>query len=300
VSVPAGTPLVAYDPSGRSAAAGSIGSGLVAVPTVRHAFSLLSLASAARPAAEDDHYFPETGYRVASPAIWDFFTHRGGLTTFGYPVSREFRFQGFTVQFFQRRIVQLDQNGSPRLLNVLDPGLLPFSSFNGANLPPFDPVLVAASPSASDGTSILTFVRAHTSDSFENHPVDFGLSFWNTVSRAAAFPSGGDVSLLPGFDLEMWGIPTSAPAFDPNNHSVVYQRFQRGVMMYDASCRCTEGVLLADYLKSVLTGLNLPPDLAAEANGSPLFRQYDSTRPGWVHDPGRLPDTDLTNAFVPG
>ena len=30
-------------------------------------------------------------------------------------------------------------------------------------------------------------------------------------------------------------------------------------MHYDAGCKCTQGLLLADYLKSILTLRNLPP-----------------------------------------
>ena len=71
-------------------------------------------------------------------------------------------------------------------------------------------------------------------------------------------------------NLQLWGLPTSKPAYDPNNHEFIYQRFQRGVMHYDRGCRCTQGLLLADYLKDLLTGVRLPDDLAAQAAGSPL------------------------------
>jgi hypothetical protein len=128
----------------------------------------------------------------------------------------------------------------------------------------------------------------------------FSRTYWSTVSPTTAFGRGGDSGLLPGFDLEMWGVPTSAPAVDPNNHNFAYVRFQRGVMMYDAGCDCTEGLLLADYLKSILTGANLPSDLAQEAEASPLLREYDPTRPGSVRDPTRLSNTDMTDAFTPG
>jgi hypothetical protein len=53
--------------------------------------------------------------------------------------------------------------------------------------------------------------------------------------------------LFQGFPVQffqLWGIPTSQPTFDPNNHSFVYLRFQRGITMYDAGCNCTRGVLL--------------------------------------------------------
>jgi hypothetical protein len=68
--------------------------------------------------------------------------------------------------------------------------------------------------------------------------------------------------------------------------------------MYDASCTCTQGILLADYLKDVLTGQNLPADLAQEAANSPFINQYDPSMPKWDHNPSLLPNTDLTNAFT--
>jgi len=127
--------------------------------------------------------------------------------------------------------------------------------------------------------------------------VSFYDTFFRTVPYDAAFPTGGDPGLLPGFDLEMWGIPTSAPAFDPKNRSFVYLRFQRGVMHFDTSCGCTQGVLLADYLKSILTGRNLPADLDQQARSSPLYKQYDPNALSWVHNSVLLPDTILTGAF---
>ena len=203
------------------------------------------------------------------------------------------------MQFFQRRIVQLAQNGNPRLLNLLDSGLLPYTNFNQATFPAVDSNLVASAPDPTDTAAVLAFVRAHAPDTFDGLPVHFGQTFFNTVSPATAFPNGGDPTLLPGFDLEMWGIPTSSPEIDPHNHNFVYQRFQRGIMMYDATCNCTQGVLLADYLKSVLTGAHLPPDLASEAQNSPFYHQYAPGQPTWVRDPSLLPNTNLINAFTP-
>src|SRR5215207_7168444 len=43
-------------------------------------------------------------------------------------------------------------------------------------------------------------------------------------------------------------------------------------MHYDRGCKCTQGLLLADYLKALITGNRLPDDLAAQAVGSPLLR----------------------------
>ncbi len=251
------------------------------------------------PTPRDARYFPQTGFRVAKEPIWDYFNRRGGVSTFGYPISRPFRLQGFTVQFFQRRAVQLDGSGAPRLLNLLDGELLPYTRFNGSTFPAIDSALVVSAPAAGDADSALAFVRGHAPDVLQDKPVGFYQAFISTVPAQAAFPSGGDPGLLPGFDLEMWGLPTGGPSADPNNAAFIYLRFQRGIMVYDDGCRCTQGVLLVDYLKSILTGANLPPDLEQQSKGSPLYRQYDPSRPHWLRDPTSLPDTDLTNAFVP-
>ena len=69
-------------------------------------------------------------------------------------------------------------------------------------------------------------------------------------------------------------------------------------MHYDKTCGCTQGLLLADYLKALLTGENLPPDLAAQAATSPLFSQYCPGAPNWLCRPDGLSATDLTFAFA--
>jgi len=254
--------------------------------------------SLAGPVPHDARFFPQTGFRIDDDVIFDYFNRRGGVNTFGFPVSRTFLFQGFLVQFFQRRIVQIGPNGNARLLNVLDPGLLPFTSFNFATFPAFDPSLAASAFPATDQAATLAFVRAHAPDTVNGMPTNFFQTFINTVSASVAFPRGGDPSLLPGFDLEMWGIPTSAPSVDPHNHNFINLRFQRGIMMFDASCTCTRAVLLADYLKSIITGNNLPADLNQEAMNSPFYKQYDPGAPRSVRNPSLLPNTDLTDAFT--
>jgi hypothetical protein len=250
------------------------------------------------PVAHDNRYFGQTKFRIDNDTIWDYFNRRGGVVTFGYPISRTFLLQGFTVQFFQRRIVQLDSNGRARLLNVLDPGLMPYSSFNGATLPSLDSGLAAAAPAPTDAVATLSFVNAHAPNSFQSLPVNYYQTVLDTVTASVVFPNGGDPGLLPGFDLEMWGVPTSGVLIDPNNHNFVYLRFQRGIMHFDVGCNCTQGILLVDYFKSILTGQNLPPDVDQAAQGSNFYKQYDPGQPLWVHNPSFLQFTDLTNAFV--
>jgi hypothetical protein len=71
-------------------------------------------------------------------------------------------------------------------------------------------------------------------------------------------------------------------------------------MHYDAGCGCTQGILFGDYLKDILTGQNLPADLAAEAQDSALYKQYDPDSAGYLARPDQLAASDLTFAFERG
>jgi hypothetical protein len=243
-------------------------------------------SSAASPSAtaasQDPRFFEQTHFRVDRDAFWDFFQKRGGVRTFGYPVSREFTFFGCQTQLFQRLAMQQCGDQGVGTLNVLEDGLLPYNHFQGTTVPLPDPALIAAAPPASDpefATKAIDFVRANAPDSFEGEPVKFFATFQSTVGLGEAFPQGnGDPNLLPLLNLQLWGLPTSKPAVDPNNHEFMYLRFQRGVMHYDRGCHCTQALLLTDYLKSLLTGQLLPDDLAAQAADSPLLRAVPSGR----------------------
>src|SRR5690349_18130730 len=71
----------------------------------------------------DARMFAQTNYRVDRDSFWNYFQARGGVTTFGYPVSRDFQFMGCTVQFFQRLVMQQCANQGVGTLNLLDDGL---------------------------------------------------------------------------------------------------------------------------------------------------------------------------------
>lgn len=263
----------------------------------------LSLLSSVQPAAAqatDPRFFSQTNFRIDNDSFWDFFQHRGGVRTFGYPVSRQFKLDGFPVQIYQREVMQLWPDGSVHTLNLLDAGLLPFTQINGSNFPAPDPSVINSTPLPSDpdyATKIVQFVQQQAPDSFQGAQVNFAQTFTTTVAQSDS-PDTPE-SLLPLFDLDIWGAPTSHPAVDPNNHNFIYQRFQRGIMHYDAGCGCTQGLLLADYLKSVITGQNLPSDLAAQVQTSRFFQQYAPGKPGSIARPNDLPGSDLTNAFDP-
>jgi hypothetical protein len=250
--------------------------------------------------SHDERYFTQTGFRIDNDVVWDYFLRRGAVNTFGYPVSRTFQFRGVQAQFFQRRIVEIGPDGKARQANLLDPELMPYTKINGATFPAPDPAVQGAAPSATDAPATLAFVQRTAPDQFNGRPVNFLQTFSTMVPFQVAFPSGGSPDLLPGVELEMWGVPTSNPAADPNNGNFVYQRWQRGIMHYRAECNCTEAILLADYLKAIITGQNLPADLDAQAQSSPFYKQYDPTKPQWIRDPAKLSGTDLTNAFTPG
>src|SRR5919197_5039096 len=269
-------------------------------------FASLLLATLVAPgrvsaqATDDPRFFSQTGFRIDNDTFWNFFQRRGGLRTFGYPVSRQFRLQGFTVQIFQREVMQLQPDGGVQTLNLLDEGLLPYTKINGSTFPAPDPAVVGQTPPASDpdyATKIVDFVNGQAQDNFENEPVNFLQTFDTTVTFEDAFPDGdGPRSLVPLLNLQIWGAPTSKPARDPNNNDFIYQRFQRGIMHFDKGCGCTQGLLLADYLKSVITGQNLPPDLAAQVQTSKYYKQYAPGQLLSLARPNDLPGSDLTDA----
>ncbi|HET6316196.1 MAG TPA: cellulase family glycosylhydrolase [Chloroflexota bacterium] len=254
-----------------------------------------SLAPSAR-AQADERFFSQTSFRIDDNSFWDFFQHRGMVRTFGYPVSRTFMLDGFQVQIFPRLVMQKQPDGSVQTLNLLDAGLMPYTKINGSTYPAPDPAVVSATPPATNLDAVLEFVLATAPDVWEGEPVNFGTTFFTTVTAADA--PDADPALLPGFDLQIWGAPTSNPARDPANSNFIYQRFQRSIMHYDKTCGCTQGLLLADYLKSIMTGQNLPPDLDAQAKGSKYYKQYAPGQPKSIARPAELPNSDLTDAFT--
>ena len=245
-------------------------------------------------------YYPTTGFSI-SDAFLTYFDRRGGLRTFGYPISRPFKLLGSTVQFFQRQIMVLHPDGTVGTLNILDEELMPYTQINLATLPAIDTGLTqqAPSPGSPDySKAVLEFVNKNAPNEWNGRQVNFGKTFSNTVVPREAYPDGDiPYELIPGLNLELWGLPTSAPTYDARNNNAIYLRFQRGVMHYDSLTGQTQGMLLAQYLKSVLTGQDLPPDLDSQAKGSKFYRQYDPSKPSAVARPAQLPDTVLTGAF---
>lgn len=261
-------------------------------------------AAATNDQPQDERYFFQTGFRVGDDAFWDYFQKRGGVRTFGYPVSRKFRLMGSDVQIFQRRIMQKQANGQVGLLNVLDQDFMPYNSFNQAQIPAYDPAVVGQAPapgSANYGTAVLDYVKRIAPDQWNGANVNFYSTFNSSVTGQEVFGSAPvQPGILPGIFLELWGVPTSNPAPDPKNANFVYQRWQRGVMHYDRTTGTTQGLLLADYFKSILTGWNIPPDVADAAKASKFYLQYNPSAAKSVARPEVLGDTDMTLAFAQG
>jgi hypothetical protein len=263
-------------------------------PAVSQADDALA-TGAVQPLVDDQWTFPQTGFRIERDAFREYFLLRGGVRTFGYPVSRDFPFLGCTSQFFQREVMQQCAGQGVTTLNLLDADLLPYTRINGSTFPAADAAVIDQAPAvgqADYGPLAMSFVRRVAPDQLGGDPVRLWSTFATTVTFQDAFPSGsGDAGLLPLINLEMWGMPTSLPQPDPNNGGFIYQRFQRGIMHFDRGCGCTQGLLLADYLKAIITGDDLPGDLAAQAQSSPLFRSA-ADRPA-------PPGTDYRGAFTP-
>lgn len=74
--------------------------------------------------AASARYYPETGYRVADDSAARFAAEMrrlGGVDALGYPASRRFQWDGFTVQVFQKAILQWrPELGRAAFVNVLD------------------------------------------------------------------------------------------------------------------------------------------------------------------------------------
>jgi hypothetical protein len=188
------------------------------------------------------------------------------------------------VQFFQRQIIQVCPSQGPALINMLDPDIFPYTEVNGSHFPPPDANLKNSTPPVSApnyAEDISAFVAANVPDQAFGQPVNFFQTF-NTL--------GG---------LNIWGAPISAPMPDPGNANFIYQRFQRGIMHY-INGTGTESVLLADYLKAIITNQNVPADLLAQSRESRFFDQYCPGANLWLCRPNVLSGTDLSFGFVQG
>lgn len=96
---------------------------------------------------------------------------------------------------------------------------------NGLTVPSPDPVMALVAPHSDQpdyAARMSVFLQATVPDVWNDQPVGF-LSAYTTM--------GGQ---------DVLGLPTSRPAADPNNADFVYQRFQGGLLFFNASNGTTQ------------------------------------------------------------
>jgi hypothetical protein len=100
---------------------------------------------------------------------------------------------------------------------------------DGLTVPQPDPALVFIEPTPDQpnySARAEAFAEATVPDTWNGQPVQF-------------------LSTLNDTGIDVLGLPTSQPAADPHNPSFVYQRFQNGVLFYNATEGSTSVLPLA-------------------------------------------------------
>src|SRR5258708_38498332 len=193
--------------------------------------------------ANDPAFFAATGYRIGSPTALSYFQQRGGVRTFGYPVSSEFPLLGRRVQIFQRQMLEIAADGTVTPSNILDPDILPVTRIDGLSLPGADPDLLGSAPTPASpdyAVQALAFINLYVPDDWNGLPVNFQSTFLGTVTCADAFGTDPcDQPALPAYALELWGLPTSLPTSDPLNPDFIYHRFQRAILHFSLTTHST-------------------------------------------------------------
>jgi hypothetical protein len=196
--------------------------------------------------SDQSRVFGDTGYTIADDAIWSFFNQYGGASMFGEPISREFTLLDKPVQLFQNAALQVQPDGSVQAMQLTDPGLVSATQLDGLTVPAADAAVAFVTPTPdqpNSGARVQVFVQNIVPDSWNGQPVQF----------LSTFNSDGGTSVL--------GLPTSSPKADPGHPSFVYQRFQSGILFYDASAGTTQQLPLGEYLKALVTSGKLSADL---------------------------------------
>jgi hypothetical protein len=247
----------------------------------------------------------DVGFGVSLPSMQAYYLQHGGLRTLGQPLSHDFQLLGRRFQIFERLVLEQRTDGSVQAFDLLGDAL-PLVHAAGASFPSDDPDMAAANPplnSPTYQTQALAAIDAGAldaaaPDTWNDLPVNFGATFRGTVTCFDLPPSQAcdDRQLLAGA-VDVWGLPTSAPEFDPTNSDLVHLRFQRGIMQYSQSTGLTEAVPIGSWFKRVLIGTDLPDDLAADVVGSRYYAQYAPTLPLGVARTQDLPTTSLAAAF---
>ena len=227
--------------------------------------------------------------------FWEIFEKLGRQRGLGMPISRTFRLLGRPTQIFERGILQIAPEGHSYIVSLMEDELFfPYESINGSIFPKYDISLVSQAPvpgSEDYDLGIIEYLKQWVPDEIEGQSVKF-LDTYKSAIR------DGDEDIRVLANLPVWGIATSHPQHDPANPRVIYQRFERGMMVYEQGCKCTRVLPLGDLFKAVLTGQNLPADFETQQPNSPFLRQYDAEANSGPFRKDQLPETDLTYAFL--
>src|SRR5918998_1537249 len=92
----------------------------------------------------------DPGFAVADGPLASYFAARGGVRTFGPPISNAFPLLGSTVQIFRDHVLKVEPNGSVSTVDLFALGAIPFRNVGGRIIPEIDPDLVATAPAPSN------------------------------------------------------------------------------------------------------------------------------------------------------
>ena len=112
---------------------------------------------------------------------------------------------------------------------VAPAGALAAGPLDGLTVPQADPALAFVAPTQDQpnyDARLQAFLEITVPDTWNGMPVQF-------------------LSTLNDTGPDVLGVPTSAPKADPNNPNFVYQRFQNGVLFYNATDDTTSVLPLA-------------------------------------------------------
>ena len=116
------------------------------------------------------------------------------------------------------------------VVGLLAPGAaMAAGPLDGLMVPEADPALAFVAPSSDQpnyDARLQAFLEVTVPDTWNDMPVAF-------------------LSTLNDTGVDVLGTPTSLPKADPNNPNFVYQRFQNGVLFYNATDGTTSVLPLA-------------------------------------------------------
>jgi hypothetical protein len=110
--------------------------------------------------------------------------------------------------------------GAALIFGLLTPtAAMAAGPLDGLTLPAADPALAFVTPTPDQpnyDARLQAFLEITVPDTWNGMPVAF-------------------LSTLNDTGVDVLGVPTSAPKADPNNPDFVYQRFQNGLLFYNAT-----------------------------------------------------------------